>query len=187
MKIEIEYDTQTSHVMFCIYNYEPMPGLDEAYKSIEAALKKFQDANKKQPETEADIAHVRQQEPEQCKDDVHCEPKDPEPGVRFAFHSKVVGTTFREKDKPLPWDELAQGKHLCLVREKDNQYDPNAIKVFYVPHHLGYLPKQTAAELAPLIDKGRTFFAIITEITGGVKDKENRGINLAIYEDSKGV
>ena len=101
----------------------------------------------------------------------------------FLCHSKVVGTTFREKDKPIPWDELGKGKYLCLIREKDNQYDPNAIKVLYVPHFLGYLPKQTAAELAPKIDSGSHFFAEITEITGGVKDKENKGINIAIFEE----
>ena len=99
----------------------------------------------------------------------------------FLFHSKVVGTTFRAEKDPIPWDQLSKGKYLCLLREKDNPADKNAIKVLYVPHHLGYLPKQTAAELAPKIDSGSHYFAEITEITGGVKDKENRGINIAIY------
>jgi len=99
----------------------------------------------------------------------------------FLFHSKVVGTTFRNDKNPIPWDQLSKGKNLCLLREKDNPADKNAIKVLYVPHHLGYLPKQTAAELAPKIDSGSHYFAEITEITGGTDKKENRGINISVF------
>ena len=39
------------------------------------------------------------------------------------------------------------------VREKDNPHDPNAIRVALFGHfHMGYLPKNLARVLAPMID-----------------------------------
>ena len=46
-----------------------------------------------------------------------------------------------------------------LVREPDNQFDPNAIKVILLEHtpglHIGYLSRDIAAKLAPQMDEGR--------------------------------
>lgn len=47
----------------------------------------------------------------------------------------------------------------ALVREPDNSYDPNAIRVELGEYLLGYVPKGHAAELAPLMDEGRRFIA----------------------------
>ena len=47
-----------------------------------------------------------------------------------------------------------------LVREPDNQYDPNAIKVALFGHFvLGYIPRQLALHLAPLLDEGEDLVA----------------------------
>ena len=47
-----------------------------------------------------------------------------------------------------------------LVREQDNNYDKNAIKVALFGHfELGYIPRPIAKELAPLMDNGRCFVA----------------------------
>jgi len=47
-----------------------------------------------------------------------------------------------------------------LVREQDNNYDKNAIKVALFGHfELGYIPRPIAKELAPLMDNGRCFIA----------------------------
>ena len=47
-----------------------------------------------------------------------------------------------------------------LVREPDNPYDPNAIKVALFGHFkFGYIPRHIARELAPLMDSGRHFAA----------------------------
>jgi len=43
-----------------------------------------------------------------------------------------------------------------LVREPDNSYDQNAIKVALFGHfEFGYIPRPIANELAPLMDAGR--------------------------------
>jgi hypothetical protein len=47
-----------------------------------------------------------------------------------------------------------------LVREQNNNYDKNAIKVALFGHfELGYIPGPIAKELAPLMDNGRCFIA----------------------------
>jgi HIRAN domain len=48
----------------------------------------------------------------------------------------------------------------ALVREPDNSFDPNAIRVQVGEYLLGYVPRGHAAELAPLMDSGRRFIAI---------------------------
>ncbi len=46
-----------------------------------------------------------------------------------------------------------------LLREPDNPYDPNAIRVVIGPYYMGYIPKEVSKELAPLIDAGQGFLA----------------------------
>ena len=47
-----------------------------------------------------------------------------------------------------------------LVREPDNLYDKNAIKVALFGHfEFGYIPAPIARELSPLMDAGRVFVA----------------------------
>jgi hypothetical protein len=47
-----------------------------------------------------------------------------------------------------------------LVREQDNPYDHNAIKVALFGHFkFGYIPASVAKEMAPLMDSGRHFVA----------------------------
>ena len=45
----------------------------------------------------------------------------------------------------------------ALVREPDNSYDPNAIRVEVAGHLFGYIPRAHAKDLAPLMDSGRHF------------------------------
>lgn len=47
-----------------------------------------------------------------------------------------------------------------LAREPDNLYDSNAIKVALFGHFvLGYIPRQLALHLAPLLDEGEDLVA----------------------------
>lgn len=59
---------------------------------------------------------------------------------------------------------------ITLVREPNNAYDKNAIAIFANDNlHVGYIPKQYATLLAPMIDEGRKFTAKAGEI-GKYKD-----------------
>jgi hypothetical protein len=43
---------------------------------------------------------------------------------------------------------------LTLRRDPKNKYDKNAIQVLYLGHAVGFVPRQLAAEWAPLLDSG---------------------------------
>ena len=48
----------------------------------------------------------------------------------------------------------------ALVREPDNPHDRNAIRVaLFGEFFMGYIPKETAVHLSPLMDAGREFDA----------------------------
>ena len=49
---------------------------------------------------------------------------------------------------------ISEGARLTLHREPHNYYDENAIAVFADNHQVGYVPREQAAELAPLMDAG---------------------------------
>ena len=109
---------------------------------------------------------------------------DERPDESFWGYSKVNGTTWREKEMghPLPWDELKPGTGLHMIREPNNEHDKNAIMLYYKKTHIGYIPKDTAAKLAPIMDDRKLmFWAKINEITGGVEGKEFNGINISIF------
>ncbi len=122
------------------------------------------------------------------------EPNIPD-NTGFYCHSKVNGTTFREKDlgHPLPWDQFQVGDRLILIREPENAFDSNAVKVMWVVlkdddtrqlMHIGYIPKDTAISLSTLIKDGEgkvNYYATINEITGGTEGKEQHGINIKIW------
>lgn len=50
-----------------------------------------------------------------------------------------------------------------LVREPHNRYDPNAIRVELAEYYLGYIPREIAKELAPLMDDGKNFMALFVQ------------------------
>jgi hypothetical protein len=53
----------------------------------------------------------------------------------------------------------------ALVREIENPHDTNAIRVaLFGEFFMGYIPKDVAAQLAPLMDSGRLFDAEFVNI-----------------------
>jgi len=54
------------------------------------------------------------------------------------------------------YELAAGGEHKCdaiLVREPDNQYDPNAVAVFIEGHKVGYIPRLDAEDMAESLDE----------------------------------
>lgn len=52
------------------------------------------------------------------------------------------------------WDDLKVGDALTLMRETDNTYDANAIRVEWHGEKLGYVPRAGNEDLVKLMDKG---------------------------------
>ena len=61
---------------------------------------------------------------------------------------------------------LAIGDPLTLLHEPDNQWDPNAVKVFWREQWIGYLPKDMAALVAAEVPEAATGLeAVVTGLT----------------------
>ena len=100
------------------------------------------------------------------------------------YHSKIVGTTFENRQDILA--HLEGNESLRVRREPENQYDPRAVAVDvdikgkWYP--VGYIAKDKNKDIAEALDAGREVEIKISEVTGGDKGK-NLGMNICLkYE-----
>lgn len=100
------------------------------------------------------------------------------------YHSKIVGTTFENRQDILA--HLEGNESLRVRREPENQYDPRAVAVDvdikgkWYP--VGYIAKNKNKDIAEALDAGREVEIKISEVTGGDKGK-NLGMNICLkYE-----
>jgi hypothetical protein len=63
------------------------------------------------------------------------------------------------------WSEMKVGDPLGLVREPDNPYDRNAVRVDWRGEKLGYVPRADNADLARQLDRGVKVEARISRLT----------------------
>jgi hypothetical protein len=73
--------------------------------------------------------------------------------------SGVAGA--RHHAEALEQGDAAPGRPLTLARERDNPHDPNAIAVHAGGQHIGFVPRELAAELAPQLDAGNPWSAVV--------------------------
>ncbi len=92
------------------------------------------------------------------------------------FYTRVSGVTFNGRQELI--SRISPGTPLRLVREPQNPYDPHAVKVVTEEGwHLGYLPARLAGRLAPAMDGGAQYEAIVSQVLGG---GEGRSFGLLI-------
>jgi single-stranded-DNA-specific exonuclease len=108
-------------------------------------------------------------------------------GGASQFHSKIVGVSFEGRQDTIAG--LRVGTELVLERQPVNEFDPNAIAVRYGALQLGFVRKQIAKHLAPLIDDGARYRARIESLTGGPStgsgQVKNRGVNIYMWRDAE--
>ncbi|HET7814499.1 MAG TPA: helicase-related protein [Candidatus Baltobacteraceae bacterium] len=112
--------------------------------------------------------------------------RDPFAGIgdRDVFVTKVMGVSFEGRQNMVAG--LLPGGELDLKRQPDNQYDPNAIAVYFGTFHIGYLRKEIAKHVAPLIDGGAHYRAVIEHVTGPsggsepAQEEKFRGVNIRV-------
>lgn len=100
------------------------------------------------------------------------------------FYTKVVGVTYEDRQKLIR--EITVGESVELRREPHNPYDRNAIAVYFQKQMIGYLKAPLARNLAPALDQGSKYEAVVTQITG--RDQDCLGVNIClrkIAEDNK--
>jgi len=81
---------------------------------------------------------------------------------------KVAGVSFEGRQQYLA--ALLGDEPVRIVPEPENKYDPNALAVHIAVNgsvcHCGYIPKELAKEIAPLLD-GEAVMATIDAVRGG--------------------
>ena len=65
------------------------------------------------------------------------------------------------------WDELKIGDALTLIREPDNAYDPQAIRVEWRGAKLGYVPRAGNETIAKFLDRGAKVSGRIVNLHAG--------------------
>ena len=104
--------------------------------------------------------------------------------MKHLLYSKIRGTSYTQELVKT----LKLGEELNLVRDPGNQYDPNCISANSVDGKVGYIGKDLAKTLAPLMDSGTRLRCFVTSITGG-NNGYWFGVNIEIFktEESKGA
>jgi hypothetical protein len=76
-----------------------------------------------------------------------------------SYSAYLRGLSFRPIEAKVIAGNLIEGSPLTLMREPDNQFDPNAIMVLCpdTQVHLGYVAKEVAVDLAGDMDAGIEF------------------------------
>jgi hypothetical protein len=72
------------------------------------------------------------------------------------------------------WREMRTGDRLQLVREPDNPYDANAVRVEWRGMKLGYVPRRDNAAVARQMDRGTALEARIAML----RENRNRSVRL---------
>jgi HIRAN domain len=76
---------------------------------------------------------------------------------------RVVGVAGagRHHAEAIASEAVAPGSPLELRRDPANEHDPNAIAVHVGGSQVGWVPRELAAELAPELDEGRPWSALV--------------------------
>ncbi len=95
-----------------------------------------------------------------------------------SFNTKAVGVSFGNRQEVIA--HLADSEVLLVERELDNPADPCACALKRGNgEQVGYLRRQIAEVIAPIIDAGGSYIARIQQVTGG-EEGQSRGVNLSV-------
>ena len=99
--------------------------------------------------------------------------------------TKIVGVTFRDAQENIKTFGNEDIGSYALIREPDNPHDPNAIKIALVGIiFMGYVPKEIAKDLAPMMDEGRQFLAYFVSRNESPRHK-TVGLTVKIVEEPR--
>jgi len=80
--------------------------------------------------------------------------------LKFPLNVRLVGVSYGNAQDNIKTFAKPEIRWFAMVREPENPHDPNAIRVaLFGEFFMGYIPKDIAAHLAPLMDAGRVFDA----------------------------
>lgn len=95
------------------------------------------------------------------------------------MHCNVAGFSFHEGCTV--FDQMKIGSPLRIIREDENDYDHNAVAIFFGDTHIGYIPKRMNEQLAMLLDMGyENIFEARVQSLDAEADPENQ-VGIIIY------
>jgi hypothetical protein len=92
--------------------------------------------------------------------------------VIVVLRSPLAG--IRHYDAAQSWRHLTVGERLQLVREADNPYDANAVRVEWRGAKLGYVPQRDNAAVARQMDRGTALEARVALL----RENRNRSVRI---------
>ncbi|HET9177450.1 MAG TPA: HIRAN domain-containing protein [Terriglobia bacterium] len=99
---------------------------------------------------------------------------------------RVAGVSHQNDDGTSRQEILARCKVpelLELRRQPNHRHDKNAVQVLRQNGEmLGFIPRDEAAIMAPELDKGRRYVALLTALDGGSGQKRFRGAGVLIVK-----
>ena len=100
------------------------------------------------------------------------------PEADVIIWTKVAGVSYEGRQEFLK--KCQPGDKLELIRNRNNEYDKNAIAVFHEDNQLGFLCTELAEKLAPLFDNGREFSCEVLALIG---EEEKSGLRISIKQE----
>lgn len=100
--------------------------------------------------------------------------------IDHSYYTKVVGVTYSGRQRILP--NLQSGIALDFVRKPNNIHDKNAVAIYCAGCQIGFLSREEAAEIAPIMDSGIPVDGVIEQITGGGNYNYGCEIRVKIYK-----
>jgi signal recognition particle subunit SEC65 len=98
----------------------------------------------------------------------------------------IAGVQFHDMKKVL--NDLKIGDELDLIREPDNKYDPNAVRIEFGGVMLGYVPKKFSAEVSGALEIGVELECVIDKVNPKAKPWEQCKVTVKkIEEDTEQV
>jgi hypothetical protein len=105
----------------------------------------------------------------------------PELAARGLHVAGVAGARFQTA---LETDAAAPGRPLELRRDPDNEHDPNAIAVLAGGEQIGWVPRELAAEIAPQLDRGSPWSAVVLREYRASPRDPRTGLTMLLAPDS---
>lgn len=105
--------------------------------------------------------------------------------------TKIKGVTRDDPHTGINRQEIIQryvhsGTRLTPRLEPDNPADPDAVALWLEndegQFHLGYLSHERAATVGAMLRAGQMLDVSVSKVTGGVKGKPTRGVNIVIRD-----
>jgi hypothetical protein len=100
----------------------------------------------------------------------------------------IAGESHRTLDGRDRQDILRQcvpGERVTLQRQPSNPHDSNAILVSVNGADIGFICREDAPLVAPLLDEGRSYHAQLHELRGGFGDYSLYGCRISITWDEE--